>query len=244
MTDLDLLHLEGRTLFVTTPQGRIARENEPDRSAGPKFWLAGCAAGNVARLHRGVADKVAAEIEALVAGEPPFHAPGTLPRQCEHYVWLLSADGERPAVSRELIHELPHGLAYAARAELITSGSEAGARFIAAVEQHDMPESLIALRMRAVKDLWAPWVILMAGGEVASMAFAARLADEGAELGLVTVPKFRGRGLAAIVTAAWTHLPELRTRRLFYGADQDNLASRRIIAKLGLRRIGVSLRLT
>lgn len=105
-----------------------------------------------------------------------------------------------------------------------------------------MPENLIVSRMREVKDFWAPWVMLMEEGEVAAMTFAARLADEGAELGLVTEPKFRGRGFAR-VAAAWTNMPELENRRLFYGADQDNLASQRVIARLRLRRIGVSLRL-
>lgn len=220
------------------------RENDPDWSAGPKFWLAGCGQGTVARLHQGVADAVAAEIEALVAGEPPFPAQGTLPRNIERYARLLSGDGGRPELSCELIYDLPHRLAYTSEASLITSDSEAGARFVADVEKHGMPRNLIDLRMRKIADLWSPWVILMAEGEVAAMAFAARLAGEGAELGLATVPKFRGRGFAGLVTAAWTHLPELRARRLFYGADQDNLASQRVIARLGLRRIGVSLRLT
>jgi RimJ/RimL family protein N-acetyltransferase len=104
---------------------------------------------------------------------------------------------------------------------------------MAAVAKDGMPQNLVDLRMRVPEDLWAPWVILMAEGEVASMAFAARISDDGAELGLATVPKFRGRGLARLVTAAWTNLPELAMRRLFYGADHDNVASHRVITQLG-----------
>ena len=239
MTDLERLDLEGQTLFVLTPEGRIARENDPDRSAGPKFWLAGCGQGNVARLHRDVASGVAAEIAARVSREPPFQVPGTLPHFIGQYERLL------PGAQRslELVHDLPHRLPHETGGHLIASGSADGACFIAGVQKHGMPDNLVALRMRVLEDLWAPWVILMAEGEVAAMAFAARLSADGAELGLATVPKFRGRGLAARVTAAWTNLPELRSRRLFYGADQDNLASQRVVAKLGLRRIGVSLRL-
>lgn len=240
MTDLDLLHLEGRTLYVLTPEGRIARENDPDRSAGPQFWLAGCTSGTVARLHRTVATDTAAEIAALVAREPPFAEPGALPRFIADYERLLPG----AELSRELIHELPHGIAVEKGAGLVTSDSAAGARFVAAIAQDGMPRNLVDLGMRRVDDLWAPWVILMVEGEVASMAFAARLSDDGAELGLATVPEFRGRGFARIVAAAWTSLPELGSHRLFYGADQDNLASQRVIAQLGLRRIGVSMRLT
>ncbi|MBK1871494.1 GNAT family N-acetyltransferase [Aestuariivirga sp. YIM B02566] len=240
MTDLDLLDLEGRTLYVLTPEGRIARENDPDRSAGPQFWLAGCKSGTVARLHRNLAPDIAAEIEALAAREPPFDEPGALPRFIADYERLLPG----ATLSRELVHELPHGLAVESAAKLISSRSEEGARFVADIAKHGMPENLAALRMRVPEDLWAPWVMLMVDGEVASTAFAARLSDAGAELGLATVPKFRGRGLARLVTAAWSNLPELKTRRLFYGADHDNLASQRVIAQLGLRRIGVSIRLT
>jgi RimJ/RimL family protein N-acetyltransferase len=229
MTDLDLLDLEGRTLYVLTPEGRIARENDPDRSAGPQFWFAGCAAGTVARLHRNLAPDTAAAIE-----------PGALPRFIADYERLLPG----AELSRELVHELPHSLQVENDARLITSGSEEGARFMAAVVKDGMPRNLVDLRMRVPEDLWAPWVMLMVDGEVASMAFAARLSDDGAELGLATVPKFRGRGLARLVTAAWSNLPELKVRRLFYGADHDNLASGRVIAQLGLRRIGVSIRLT
>jgi hypothetical protein len=240
MTDLDLLELEGRTLYVLAPEGRIARDNDPDRSAGPQFWLAGCKGGTVARLHRTLAPDTAAGIAALVAQEPPFDEPGALPRFIAGYERLLPG----AELSRELICELPHGLQVESAAKFITSGSAAGARFVAAVAKDGMPQNLVDLRMRAPGDLWAPWVILMVDGEVASMAFAARLSDDGAELGLATVPKFRGRGFARIVTAAWTNLPELASRRLFYGADYDNLASQRVIAQLDLRRIGVSIRLT
>lgn len=240
MTDLDLLALEGRTLYVLTPAGRIARENDPDRSPGPRFWIAGCAGGTVARLHRNLAPGIATEIEALAAREPPFEAPGALPRFMADYERLLPG----AELSRELIHQVPRGLAVENGARFIISGSEDGARFIAAIAKDGMPQNLIDLNMRVLADLWAPWVILVAEGEVASMAFAARLSDEGAELGLATVPKFRGRGYARFVTAAWSNLPELATRRLFYGADHDNHASQRVVAQLGLRRIGVSIRLT
>lgn len=244
MTDLDLLHLDSRTLFVLTEQGRILRENDPDRSPGPKLWFAGSADGNAWRLNHSVVRDVAAEIEALAAEEPSFQAQGTLPRHIARYEKLLAALGVCAERSLALVHDLPHHLDIPRNAGLIASGSAGGARFVADIESRGMPANLIDLHMRKVKDLWAPWVIHMEEGEVASMAFTARLAAEGAELGLVTAPKFRGRGFARLVTAAWTNLPALADRQLFYGADRDNLASRRVIAYLGLRRIGVSLRLS
>jgi hypothetical protein len=40
MTATSLLAIQLRTLFVLTGTGRIERENDPDRSPGPRLWLA------------------------------------------------------------------------------------------------------------------------------------------------------------------------------------------------------------
>ncbi|WP_312367172.1 GNAT family N-acetyltransferase [Ensifer sp.] len=84
----------------------------------------------------------------------------------------------------------------------------------------------------------------MVEGEVASLAFAARLADNGAELGLVTTKAFRGQGFAAAATAGWTRLPTLRSRTLFYSTDRDNISSQRVAERLGLHLRGASLRIS
>jgi predicted GNAT family acetyltransferase len=76
------------------------------------------------------------------------------------------------------------------------------------------------------------------------VAFAARLSKAGACLGVVTVPAFRGKGYAAAVTAEWSRLPSLKSRALFYSTDQSNTSSQRVVARLGLRFLGASLRLT
>lgn len=239
-TDRDLLAIDFTTLFVETPEGRIARENDPDRSPGPRFWLAGCATGNIIGFRHDVADDVAGEITALAASEPAFAAPDDLPVHLPRYERVLAS------TERELglVYDLPHRLEMPDGMTLVTSGSASGERFLEDVAAKGMPENLVGLKMRRPEDLWAPWAMLMVDGEVASIAFAARLSALGAELGLDTVPHFRGKGLAAIATAAWTRLPELAARQLFYSADQSNGPSLRVVARLGLRLIGASLRLT
>ncbi|MGE0239001.1 MAG: GNAT family N-acetyltransferase [Parvibaculaceae bacterium] len=241
--DLALIAVDFRTLFVPAGDRRIERENDPDRSPGPLFWLAGCAQGNIAGVRQDVSDAVARELLALADTEPPFHAPGTLPRHVERYETLLTRDGAAPRGEVELIHELPHDLPTKGDHELVLSGSAAAFRFEAGIARCGMPQNLVELKMRAPADLWPPWCMLLAEGEVAAMAFAARLSDDGAELGLVTVPKFRGRGFAAEVTAGWSRLPALAKRALFYSTAEDNLASRRVVARLRLRRIGRGFRL-
>jgi predicted GNAT family acetyltransferase len=79
-------------------------------------------------------------------------------------------------------------------------------------------------------------------GAIAAIAFAARKGLLAADVGVFTLDAFRGRGLAAAVTAAWaTLLP--RHPMLFYSTTRDNLASQRVIAKLGLPFVGESFRI-
>ena len=83
------------------------------------------------------------------------------------------------------------------------------------------------------------WSLSMAKWHV---AFAARISEVGAELGVATVREFRGQGYAA--APGWSGLPILQSRKLFYSIDQTNISSRRVIARLGLHLLGASLRLS
>ena len=66
-----------------------------------------------------------------------------------------------------------------------------------------MPQAMIDAGFKSVADLWAPWCVVLEGDEIAAIAFTARLIDAGAEIDVYTFPKFRARGYAAAVTAAW-----------------------------------------
>ncbi|MCI0391566.1 MAG: GNAT family N-acetyltransferase [Acidobacteria bacterium] len=79
---------------------------------------------------------------------------------------------------------------------------------------------------------------------MASVVFAARLSKAGAEIGVATAPEMRGRGYAATAVARWSRLRSLRSRALFYSMVQTNGSSQRVTARLGLRSMGASLRLS
>ncbi len=106
-SDAELLQVQFQTRFAFSPLGRIEREGDPDRSQGPRFALAGCAAGNVAGVGAEVADGVAAELMALAAEEPPFVDPKGRPEHLARYLALLSRDGTSPgpvlSVQRQLV---------------------------------------------------------------------------------------------------------------------------------------------
>jgi hypothetical protein len=236
------LNLDYCTLFRLRHDGRIEGENDPDSSPGPRFWFAGCADGNVFGVRADLPDDLAAELESLAATEPPFIHPAK-PKHLERYLSLL--DGGRPATHNlGLVYELPHAHPYPSDARLISSDSKEGQDLMQSWAADGVPEGLFELGFREVTDFWTPWCAAVIDGEVASIAFAARLADAGAELGLVTIKAFRGRGLAATATAGWSRLATLRSRTLFYSTDQANISSQRVAGRLGLRIRGASLRIS
>jgi len=230
-------------LFVLTPEGRIARENDSGRSPGPRFWLAGCAEGNVLCLAQGLAGEIAAQVEKLAADEPPCIDPETPPLHFERYLALLA--GHAPVASHNYgcIYDLPHGLAFDSGARLVGSDSEAGRGLLRHLTDNGLPAGLTEVGFGSAGDLRAPWCAALIDGEIAAVAFAARLGENGAELGIATAKAFRGRGFAAAAVAGWSGLPSLREHRLYYSHNAANLSSRQVTRRLGLRRAGVSLRI-
>jgi hypothetical protein len=244
MSDVELLSIQFQTLFLTTGSGRIERENDPDHSPGPRLWLAGCASGNVAGLRSDVADDLAAEIMTIVAMEPPFFAQNGRPQYLDRYIELLSREGAVRKQSLGVIYELPKDLEYEHGMTLIDSESEEGTRLCDSLSVNGMPAGLFDMGFTDVSDFWAPWCVALDDGQVASVAFAARLSKAGAEIGVATVPEMKGRGYAAATVTRWSRLQSLRSRALFYSTDQTNGSSQRVAARLGLRFLGASMRLS
>lgn len=84
-----------------------------------------------------------------------------------------------------------------------------------------------------------PWAMATIDRRVASICHTpCAMTEDAAECGVWTHPEFRGRGLAAAVTAAWASLLRPTGRQLFYSTAAANFASQRVAAKLGLRPVG------
>lgn len=231
-----LAAIELATRFTLDGQGRILAESPPDGSAGPLMYLAGAEPNLVAFGHE-VAPEIVERAKALVAGESPLRSSGDEPALMESYLRLLAPLGPVKAEAG-LSFQLPHDTPFPGSPDLVSSGTPAGAAVEARLARDGMTPALAEMGFGEVADLWPPWCAAMAHGEIASLAFCARLTAAGAELGLVTLPRFRGRGLAAAATAGWSALPALAGRTLFYSTARSNLASQRVAAKLGLAFIG------
>ena len=243
-SDAELLAIQFRTAFVFERLGRISTTNDPDRSPAPRFALFGCTSGNVYGVRADVTDGVAAQLMGFAALEPPFVDQSGASRHLDRYSELLSRDALVAKRRLGVTYVLPHDIAYQHDVRLICSDSVEGQGLHATLGAQGIPAGLAEMGFADVTEFWDPWcVALQHGEEVASVAFAARLSETGAYLGLATSPGLRGRGYAAAATAGWTRLPALRSRALFYSTDQTNISSQRVVARLGLRFLGASLEL-
>lgn len=210
------------TRFTLDGKGTIVSESPPDLSPGPLLYVAEVEP-RVAAVGAPLPEALANDLTGLVS-----NAAGP-----DAALNALSTLGPM-ALSEGLSFLLPSQVASPISAHLVTWGTRDGKALEARFAAQGMPPRLAALGFREVADLWPPWCAAMVDGEVASLAFAARLTQAGAELGLVTLPAHRGQGLAAAATAGWSALPALAGRTLFYSTERSNLASQAVAAKLGL----------
>jgi hypothetical protein len=244
LSDIELLAIQFQSAFVLERSGRILTTNDPDRSPAPRFALAGCASGNIYGVRADVADGIAAQLMDLAASEPPFFDRLGTPRHLDRYIELLTRTAPFSQPHLEMTHVLPNDIAYQHDVRLICSEGSEGQELRATLATKGMPTGLAKMGFTDVSEFWDPWCVAMHDAELASVAFAARLSEMGASLGLATSPELRGRGYAAAATAGWARMPTLRSRALFYSTSQTNISSQRVIARLGLRFLGASLGLS
>ena len=232
-------------LFASVYSGARGRP----RVAPPRFHLAGCTSGNVALIRPDVGESTARAIESFAAGEPTLGHRDSTPVHLDDYLRLLAAEAPVERYDMGLLWTFPDCLDYEHPAALVGSDTPAGDRLLARLTERGMPEALAALGFVDVGEFWAPWCVALEGDEIASIAFTVGPARHfsgaaSAEVGVTTVPAFRGRGCAAAATTGWASLRAHAGRILFYGASKTNVSSQRVTQRLGLRFIGASLTIT
>jgi hypothetical protein len=228
---------------LLSAEGRILRENDPDRSPGPRAFFAGCAEGNLCHLHQDLPPPVADEAAALFAAEPAWVDPDARPACLDRAADRLGSPGAAASCEISLIYALPHHPAGADPGRFVCSGTNEGQALLADLRRTGMPRHMVEAGFLGLADFWEPWCMALEDGVIAAIAFAARLGDRGAAVGVYTFPGFRGRGLAAAVTERWSSLPALSGRMLFYSTTVSNRSSQGVAARLGLQRFGMGVRI-
>jgi hypothetical protein len=253
MDDLARLRLDAAAAFELTPAGRIgrARGHPPgpwptspagDDGPGPRFFFSGCRQGNLAFCGEALSDDLAARIEALVAGEPPWFDADIPPRALGPIMDLLSQAAAAELAGPEVVFHLPPGLAFDDHpAQIVRCDTAEGRALAARLVSDGLPLALTDAGFLAVDDLWWPWCAVLEDGRIAALAFATRLTAASAEIGVYAFPQHRRRGCATAATATWSSLAALADRTLIYATGAANQSSRHVAARLGLAAIGARL---
>jgi len=236
-----LLALQAQTLFEISPRLRLVRGRDPDGSAVPRLYMAGSTDGWVAYVRDDVDDAQARAIGEMIRQEPPVTAPGATPRFAEQYRELL---GGEPLTAHNFgpVHRLPRGTRSASDATIVREGSAEGDVLVERIWREGMPDALLDAGFTDLSHFWSPWCAAVLDGEIAAIAFCARDGLMAREIGVYTIGFYRGRGLGAAVTAAWSAMHP-RHPVLFYSTHRDNRSSRRVIERLKLPWLGESFRL-
>lgn len=239
--DLRLLHVDVATMFVMSASERIERSNDPDCSPGPRVYFSGCALGNIVRVRDDLSDQITSRLLTIGVQEAAWRDPEVLPRCLGKFIDVLSTEEPVATVAPHVIYRLPNRLKYDHSATIVRGDCAEGAAMLARFAERGLPQPMLAAGFKGVGDFWEPWCVAVERDEIAAIAFAARLGEIGAEIGVYTFPNFRARGFAAAVTASWSSMPLLDGRALFYSTARSNRSSQCVAARLGLRMIGASV---
>ena len=235
MNAVELMHLHLEALYLHDAQGRMRGLNRRSGGAAPRLHLGRTGAGSVLRFRSDVDADLAAELT---------------------HIWETSMRGadavstlERPACADALVRALAAcgrveriwaGPAYAAHGELPALGGET----VAIDAAH-------ADLLRGSLEAWLPdvpyeqpFLASIEQGRARAVCASVRSTGAAHEAGVETVPDARRRGHASRAVAAWIDAVRARGIVPLYSTSWDNVASRTVAARLGLRQFGVDFHVT
>ncbi|MDX1648678.1 MAG: GNAT family N-acetyltransferase [Myxococcota bacterium] len=237
-TPLGWMELQTRALFVHDARGRLRARNEPGAAPPPRLFLGRTRVGALWRLAADLPPPLVRDLARLAAAERRVGDPSRDPERLAVMRERLETHAPVEAIWRGPAFRFPEALPDAPDTRVLDPSERAHA-----ARRFAWPEA--ASGSAEVRELAGrtPVVGAFAGGELASVCFAATGPAPAVEAGLATLPGFRGRGLGPRAVAAWASAVRREGRIPLYSTSADNRASRRVAGKLGLILYGWDLHL-
>lgn len=162
-----------------------------------------------------VHDAVAEELRALAEDEPPLSDLRDGPKHAARYSSLLTGD-------------ISSGPAFLFAPRMSSHPDVVSVASIEQLQRHFVGWTEDELPERS------PIVVVFEAGEAVSVCFCARRSSVAAEAGVETALSYRGRGLAAIVTASWAASVQSSGLIPIYSTSWENSSSLAVARKLDL----------
>ena len=222
--DLGLLDMRAGIDFIYDNRGRMLLSNDPVASArrpAPRFTIGSASGGYVVRYGASLDDEQVRQLQDIVVALP---RPGTPYFREEGLDRFRAFFGDSETFGGPA-YCFPSGLTRSSQAIRLTEANRDLARDTLPWLYEEFAE-------------WHPCFVLVSDGKAVSACYSSRIGDRASEAGVDTLPEYRGRGYAAIVTAAWGAAVRSSGRVPIYSTGWSNLASQGVARKLGLRLFG------
>lgn len=238
---IELMELQAEALFRQDAAGRLLSINTRSQQPAPRVFVGQTLDGVVMRFRYDLPDRLVERLSALIdleqrprSDEELENPPACLPSIRE----LLAGQGP--------VERIWHGPAWSFPEPLDGDGEHIGpgADLMKVDSAHaDRLGRWFPWLIDELEDSW-PCFAVIDGEDAVAVCQSVRATPQAVEAGVETVDTFRGRGYATAVVRAWA--TEVRAAGLLpiYSTSWENLASRGVARKLGLRLFGTDLHLT
>lgn len=226
--ELMVHHLDA--LYTRDDHGRMVAVNESGGGVAPRFFLGRTGQGDVWSLRHDQPESMLTAVASVIDRAATSSAVGT-PERLVEIERLLEETGP--------IERRWSGPAFVVPADIESEGTVV--RITA-----DNADLLRPLLSEWIPDVAAgvPMFASIHEGEAVSLCCSVRVTPSAHEAGVETHPDFRGRGHAGPVTVGWARAVREMEAIPLYSTSLENVASRRVAEKLGLKQFGTDVHLT
>lgn len=232
---IELMELQVNALFRQDGAGRLLSINVPSRHPAPRVFIGRTLDGNVIRFRHDLPNGLVEQLLGLIR---PESLPGSddelerSPGYLDEAVRLLAKHGPAKEVWQGPAWAFPKRLEVGTTPVLQVTAANTG-----------MLARWFPWLCGELDDSW-PCLAVVAGDDVVAYCRSVRTASEAVEAGVETVAEYRGRGFAPAAVRAWAAMVRSAGLVPLYSTSWDNLASRTVARKLGLRLYGADLNIS
>ncbi|WP_199620779.1 GNAT family N-acetyltransferase [Paenibacillus alkalitolerans] len=221
--DNELMRVQASTLYVLNNENKIVRINEPAQASAPIFFVGKTRDSNLILVRHDLPQSIVEELTAATIGS--FNITD-LCRIVEKYkrvkdVWLGPAYYFNKNIKQDTDQN-------------IVVINETNSHLLS--EYFDHLTKTLLYR--------TPIASYVADGHAVSVCCSARKSNAAAEASLLTVPRYRGMGLAQKVVTKWSNEVYRLGLIPLYSTSWDNLSSQKVAQKLGLIQYGMDFNIT